>query len=230
MDPQWQMYTDSSSNRTSQYGNGFGAQRSQPPPHSQLTPGSGGQSQQHQAPLGYSYENPLAPGAAAMISKSTSSIPAAKSASMASSPSATPLTQDYLPDPDTIMEDADPYNRAKYPSARPSRQHNRGSSQYLSGDESTASRRYSPMNILSPSLPYHPSPNAAQNSYAVGRASTSSRASPTSNAYSSPPCMFFWSRCSLFRRCSDFTSCVILSLVFCSFHFVCPIRLTLCEN
>lgn len=198
MDPQWQMYTDSSANRAGQFGNGFGGQRSQVAPQSQLAPGSGAQPQQPQAPLGYSYENPQALGAAPTTSKATPSNTAAKSVSVASSPSATPLTQDYLPDPDTLMEDADPYNRAKYPSARTSRQLNRGSSQHISGDESSASRRYSPMNVLSPSLPYHPSPNASQNPHAFGRASASSRASPTSNTFSSPPCTFLPTLLSLF--------------------------------
>ncbi|KAJ9649587.1 dual specificity protein kinase yak1 [Coniosporium tulheliwenetii] len=54
-------------------------------------------------------------------------------------------------DGDVPMEDADPYNKPKYPS-RPNHQH-RHSSQFIQQEDSAAARRYSPMN-LSPSSPY----------------------------------------------------------------------------
>src|SRR5579871_5529421 len=79
-------------------------------------------------------------------------------------------------DGDIAMEDADPY-RPKYPT-RPvhTRQH---SSQQMIQEDSTAARRYSPMN-LSPASPYNTTPaqsmQAVYNSYSPN---TQSRNSPT---------------------------------------------------
>lgn len=85
------------------------------------------------------------------------------------------------------MEDADPYNRMKYPS-RPSHSQ-RPSAQYLGQEDSSAARRYSPMKVLSPSSPYVPSSQqSSQSPYGqYPSQSTSARQSPTrSNHYSTP--------------------------------------------
>ncbi|PGH16674.1 CMGC/DYRK/YAK protein kinase [Helicocarpus griseus UAMH5409] len=182
MDPQWQAYADATSGRPSQYNNGLGGHPPQlTQKYSAASPGSGGQPQQHHAPMGYTYESYQTPGVA---TKAPSGGSTSKTVSMTSSP--THLTAEFTADPDVTMEDADPYNRAKYPT-RPSH-HHRGSS-YLSSEESSAARRYSPMNILSPTLPFNPSPNTAQNTYGYPPASSSSaRPSPArAHTYSSPP-------------------------------------------
>ncbi|EFW16013.1 protein kinase Yak1 [Coccidioides posadasii str. Silveira] len=153
MDPQWPAYSDSAGSRANQFGNGHPSQMSQ----KYTVPGPGAQSQmqQPQAPLGYTYETYQSPTAT-----NPPPLPSnAKSVSMTSSPTATPLTREYI-DPDTPMEDADPYNRSKYPTR--SSQQNRPSSQYLSSEESSVARKYSPMNITSPAVPYNASPNTSQ--------------------------------------------------------------------
>lgn len=181
MEQQYQGYTDAAGNRASQFGNGFEnpAQLSQQ--------GNGGQ-MQHQPPMGYTYESYQPPAAG-------SKVPSNKSVSMTSSPSATPNTRDLIPDVDTPMEDADPYNRSKY-SSRPSH-HHRASSQFLAGEESSsAARKYSPMSVISPTLPFNPSPSTGQTSFGFPSAGqSSSRPSPTgansyssTQAYQSPPC------------------------------------------
>lgn len=181
MDQQWQPYSDSSMGRPGQFNNGH-ATHSQPVPKY-----GGGQPQpQHQLPVGYTYESYQTPGA---VGKAPTTASNSKTVSMASSPSV-PGTREYIPDPDTHMEDADPYNRAKYPTKQG---HTRASSQYLANanEESSAARRYSPMNILSPSLPYNNSgsPSKTQSTYGFPPSgSTSARQSPTRmNNYSSPP-------------------------------------------
>ncbi|OAX83255.1 CMGC/DYRK/YAK protein kinase [Emergomyces africanus] len=188
MDPQWQAYADATSGRSGQFNNGLGGH----PPHQTqkypaTSPGSGGQSQQqqpqqqHQAPMGYTYETYQTPGTSA---KAPSGNSMSKAVSMTSSP--TPLAGEFV-DPDVTMEDADPYNRAKY-ATKPSH-HQRSSSQFLSSEESTAARRYSPMNVISPTQPYTASPNTSQNPYTFPPAgsSTSARPSPTrANTFSSP--------------------------------------------
>lgn len=193
MEPEWQNYTESAGNRAGHFSNGFEGNPSQP----QHTGSGRGQTQQHQAPMGYTYESYQPPGAA---SKVLSSNPAVKSVSMTSSPSSstTPNTRELLHDVDTPMEDADPYNRSKYPTR--STQHHRSSSQFLASEESSAAaRRYSPMNVISPGLPYNPSPTTAQNSYGLPpTGQSSSRPSPASansfssppQSYQSPPCMY----------------------------------------
>jgi dual specificity protein kinase YAK1 len=138
---------------------------------------------QAQPPAGYTYESyqtPITASKAATLSTNS------KSVAMTSSPSATPQNRDYVTDADTPMEDADPYNRSKYPT-RLTHQ-TRPSSQYLPNEESTAARRYSPMNILSPTLPFSSSPTKNQIPYAgPPQGSSSSRQSPTrASAYSSP--------------------------------------------
>lgn len=178
MDSQWQSYGDLSSGHPVHHD----ASTSQNP--YRLNTKYNGQ-QQAQAPAGYTYESYQSPITAAQASSAGSN---SKSVSMASSPAATPHTRDYFTDADTPMEDADPYNRAKYSSKL--NHSTRPSSQYMPTEESSAARRYSPMNIMSPTLPYSSSPTkSGQNPFnAPPSGPSSSRQSPTRNSvYASPP-------------------------------------------
>ncbi|KAI4106876.1 MAG: hypothetical protein LQ339_002848 [Xanthoria mediterranea] len=110
---------------------------------------------------------------------------------MAASPSGTPRTRGYSGDGDVAMEDADPYNRMKYPS-RPTHSH-RSSAQYMSQDDSAAARRYSPMKAATPSnyavSPQQP-PAASNNQYVSQNSSarqSPSRPHPSSQSYYSTP-------------------------------------------
>lgn len=171
MDSGWQPYQDPLMGRPAQLNAGLAA-------HPQQLPSKYGQPPQSQAPVGYTYESFQTPG------KAPSAGPNSKPVSMASSPTATPRTRDYVTDADTTMEDADPYNRAKYSSRQP--QHTRASSQFLSqAEESSAARRYSPMNVLSPPMSYPTSPGKSQG-YGYSP-SAQSRRSPARNEYASPP-------------------------------------------
>lgn len=197
MDPQWQPYKDPLVGRPAQFNNTGLASN----PTSQLPSNYGGQPRLSQAPAGYTYEPFQTPG---IVAKP----PPSKSVSMVSSPTATPHSRDYIADSDAIMEDADPYNRAKYPTR--SNHQSRPSSQYFPTEGSSAARRYSPMNVLSPSLPFNSSPGKPGNSYAFPPAPHSSRQSPTKTAnYSSPPQPFQSPPCKSFRpmqrllRCSS---------------------------
>ncbi|EXJ91229.1 CMGC/DYRK/YAK protein kinase [Capronia coronata CBS 617.96] len=77
---------------------------------------------------------------------------------------------------DVPMEDADPYNRTKYPT-RPAHQH-RPSSQYV-GEASTAAQRYSPMNAQPTNTSYASSPKLpSQNNFPYLNQPQSSRQSP----------------------------------------------------
>jgi len=89
---------------------------------------------------------------------------------------------------DVHMEDADPYNRSKYPS-RPSHHHHRLSAQYM--QESPAAQRYSPMN-LSTTQAHLSSPKSQQtSSFNYNIHTPTSRQSPTrtysSDRYGEPP-------------------------------------------
>ncbi|KAI9372749.1 kinase-like domain-containing protein [Aspergillus egyptiacus] len=180
MDSQWQSYRDPLAGRPTQFNNNGLASNPNP---QQLPSKYGGQPQPSQPPVGYTYEPFQTPGVAA---KPSSIATNSKSASMASSTTATPRTGSYVPDADTTMEDADPYNRAKYPSR--SNHQGRPSSQYFPSETSSAARRYSPMNVLSPTLPYNSSPGKSSNSYAFPPAQNQPGQSPTRTAnYSSPP-------------------------------------------
>ncbi|MCJ1289452.1 dual specificity protein kinase yak1 [Xylographa carneopallida] len=141
------------------------------PQHSRNYSASGSQQQQQQQPsTGFNYDN--------YQTSQTATVPS-QSQSSAASPATTPLVKhEYTDDGDIAMEDADPYNRMKYPS-RPSHSH-RVSSQYLSQDDSTAAKRYSPMNALPPASPYAASPQQATHpAYnAYGPPSGSARQSP----------------------------------------------------
>jgi len=101
---------------------------------------------------------------------------------MDSTPSQTPRLNDYNGEADVPMEDADPYNRSKYPS-RPA--HQRGSSmQYSVHQVSSAAQRYSPMDMLSPVGTYGSSPKSqSQNSFPYQPQSPTTRQSPTRQAY-----------------------------------------------
>ncbi|RAK96996.1 putative protein kinase Yak1 [Aspergillus ibericus CBS 121593] len=180
MDSQWQPYQDPLMGHPAQFNNGL---TSNP---QQLASKYGAQPQHSQPPVGYSYEPFQAPGTTV---KPPSIAPNSRTVSMASSPAATPRSRDYVTDADTTMEDADPYNRAKY-STRPT-QHSRPSSQYFPNEESSAARRYSPMNVLSPSLSFNASPGKSHNSYAFPPGPNQPRRSPTrGSTYASPPQAF----------------------------------------
>lgn len=174
MESQWQSYDHSSGhhdNSTSQN------------PYRQNANYNGQPSAQ--APAGYTYESYQSPITAVQATAGGSG---AKSLSMAVSPAAAPHSRDYFTDADTPMEDADPYNRAKYSSRL--NQTTRPSSQYMPTEESSAARRYSPMNIMSPTLPYASSPTKpGQNPFnASSSGPSSSRQSPTrASVYASPP-------------------------------------------
>lgn len=162
MDQNWQPYTDvAAASRQGRY--------------PQTAQQSANGSAQHQPQSGYSYE-----------AYQTPSVPS-QPQSMAVSPIGTPRTRAYSGDGDVAMEDADPYNRMKYPS-RPTHSQ-RPSTQYLGQEDSSAARRYSPMKALSPSSPYAPSSQQSnQSPYGhYPSQSTSARQSPTrSNHYSTP--------------------------------------------
>ncbi|EEH35443.2 serine/threonine-protein kinase ppk15 [Paracoccidioides lutzii Pb01] len=187
MDPQWQAYADATSGRPGQFNNGLGGghahQLTQKYPA--VNPGNGTQSQQHQAqaPTGYTYESYQTPGTAPKAP--SGNLTTSKTVSMTSSPA--PLVTDDFRDTDVTMEDADPYNRTKYPT-RPTHHHH-SSLQLLSSEESSAARRYSPMNVITPSVPYNSSPNTSQNPYTYHPAgSSNNRPSPTrASTFSSPP-------------------------------------------
>ncbi|KAL2838421.1 kinase-like domain-containing protein [Aspergillus pseudodeflectus] len=181
MDHQWQAYKDPLAGRPAQFNNT--GLTSNPNPQ-QMPSKYGTQPQPSQPPVGYTYETFQTPG---ITAKPPSAATTSKTVSLASSPTtATPQSRDYVTDADTTMEDADPYNRAKYPT-RPNH-HSRPSSQYFPSEGSSAARRYSPMNVLSPTLPYNSSPGKSGNSYGFPPAPNQSRQSPTrTSTYSSPP-------------------------------------------
>lgn len=113
----------------------------------------------------------------------------ANSAAVAMNSNAGLQPQDYAQNGgnDVQMEDADPYNRAKYPS-RPTH-HHRLSSHFI---ESSAAQRYSPMNATPSTTQYISSPKSQQGSFPYNTQQTpSSRQSPTRNysndRYGEPP-------------------------------------------
>ncbi|KAJ5142942.1 uncharacterized protein N7515_001729 [Penicillium bovifimosum] len=176
MDPGWQPYQDPMMGHPPQFNTALAS-------HPQQLTSKYGQPPQSQPPAGYTYEPFQTPSTAP---KAPSTGTNSKTVSMASSPTATPRTRDYVTDADTTMEDADPYNRAKYPS-RPN--HNRASSQFLNqAEESSAARRYSPGNVLSPPMSYPTSPGKSQGTYGFPSApQIASRRSPSKPEYASPP-------------------------------------------
>ncbi|KAI9846777.1 MAG: dual specificity protein kinase yak1 [Sclerophora amabilis] len=176
---QWQAYSDVPPSRQSRYGNGSSQGVSQPQPREL----NNGMAQQHQPPAGFSYE-------AYQTSTNTS-----HPQSLASSPTGTPRDRpgDNDGDGDVAMQDADPYNRNKYP-VRPGHQRHlsgtgsRSAAQYTPYDEPSTARRYSPMDTLTPSSPYQASPHQHGRTPSTGYTSQaqSNRQSPTRpTAYSS---------------------------------------------
>ncbi|KAF7718078.1 Serine/threonine-protein kinase [Penicillium ucsense] len=179
----WQPYQDPMMGQPPAQFNGLASH-----PPQQLSTKYGQPPAQAQPPMGYTYEHYQTPGTSSKPPSAHAAHPGSKPASMASSPTATPRSRDYVTDTDTTMEDADPYNRAKYPS-RPAH-HSRASSQFLSqAEESSAARRYSPMNVLSPPMSYPTSPGKTQGTYdSSPSASTQARRSPARAVnYVSPP-------------------------------------------
>ena len=163
MNQDWQSSGSSSMNHTERFGSGF---QSAP---LQAGRGTNGQYQQQQSSA-YNYEAyPSGPSASNGLS-------------MASTPSATPQSNDYSTEADVPMEDADPYNRSKYPS-RPI--HQRGSStSQLAYQGSSAAQRYSPMDMLSPSGAHAASPKSqSQNSFSYHAQTPGSRQSPPRQQY-----------------------------------------------
>ena len=166
MEPQWQHHPDMAANRHGRYSQANSQQPSKEPSSSSVP--------QQPPPSGFSYETYQTPA-----------VPSHPH-SIAASPIGTPQARPYNNGGDVAMEDADPYNRMKYPS-RPNHQH-RVSGQYLSQEDSAAARRYSPMKALSPSSPYAASPHQPSQPLYVSYPSqnTSARQSPTRpNLYSS---------------------------------------------
>ena len=161
MDQHWQEYSDMATNRQGRY------------PTSAQQQQSNGSAQLPQPQSGYGYE-----------AYQTPSIPS-QPQSMGVSPIGTPHTRGYASgDGDVAMEDADPYNKMKYPS-RPSH-HSRPSGQYLGQEESLAARRYSPMKTT-PSSPYTPQ-QSHQGSYShYSTQNSSARQSPTRSSHFSTP-------------------------------------------
>ena len=167
MDQQWQPYSDVTGSRQARY--------TQSNAQQQTRDTSNGLAQHQAPPSGFSYE-----------AYQTPSLPSHPQ-SMATSPIGTPHSRAYSGDGDVAMEDADPYNRMKYPS-RPNHQH-RSSGQYVKQEDSSAARRYSPMKALSPSSQYATSPQQPNpGSYgSYSSQNVSARQSPTrSNPYATP--------------------------------------------
>ena len=154
-----------SGNQQARYGNATAS-------HSRNYSGSG----QHQPMVGVGYD-----------AYHTPTLPSNPQAT-ATSPEEAPHKQEFNHDDgDIAMEDADPYNRMKYPS-RPNH-YQRPSQQYLSHEDSAAARRYSPMTTLSPTTPYASTPQQlAHSTYSAYHSQNhSARQSPTrSNVYSTP--------------------------------------------
>lgn len=151
-----------SNSQQARYGHGLPSQ------HTRNYSGSGSQAQ-----TGFNYE-----------SFQTPTVPS-NTQSASTTPASSTRKQEFSHDDgDVTMEDADPYNRMKYPS-RPNHAH-RPSGQYLSHEDSAAARRYSPMNTFSPTSSYGGSPQqSTHNAYLPPN--HSARQSPTrSNPYSTP--------------------------------------------
>ena len=185
MDSQWQPYADMAG-RQARYSSISNPQQQQQ--QQQQRDLNDGSTQSHQPSSAFGYE-----------AYQTPSVPSHPQ-SMATSPIGTPRIRGYAGDGDVAMEDADPYNRMKYPS-RPSHSH-RSSAQYISQEDSSAARRYSPMKAVTPSSHYAASPQqSSQSSYGPYMSqSASARQSPTrsqpystpSQSYYSTPSMPLW--------------------------------------
>ena len=162
MDETWHNYPTASGHRQSQGSSG--------PPQQQQRESRNGSSHRPQPSSGLAYEAYHAPP--------TSSYPQDTAMS-------TPRSRAYSGDQDVSMEDADPYNRTKYPSRSG---HQRRPSAYLANEDSSAARRYSPMKALSPGGQYSNPQTPQQANYnSYNSPAVSARQSPTrSNHYSTP--------------------------------------------
>ena len=182
MDQQWQPYTETAGSRQPRYSQSTPQQQSR-------EPAPGPAQQQHAPTSSLNYE-----------AYQTPSLPSHPH-SIAASPITTPQTKTFSGDGDVPMEDADPYNRMKYPS-RPNHQH-RASGQYLSQEDSAAARRYSPMKTLSPSSPYAASPHQPNQPYSSYTSqNTSARQSPTrTNHFAGQSQNYYTSPCKLYHPC-----------------------------
>lgn len=117
--------------------------------------------------------------------------------SMATTPASSRREEYTIDDGDVAMEDADPYNRMKYQS-RPNHAHQR--SQHLPAEESSAARRYSPMNTFSPTSPHGgSSPQQSGHTYnAYTPTSHSARQSPSrGHSYTTPSSQYYPQNCKL---------------------------------
>ncbi|KAI9828043.1 MAG: dual specificity protein kinase yak1 [Thelocarpon impressellum] len=174
---QWQQaYSDTPASRQS-------TQARTTPQHQAREQQMGG-NQHQQPPAGFSYEpyqaSPSAP----------------RSQSLASTPATTSLSRgpDHNGDGDVPMQDADPYNRMKYPSRSNPAQHQHTASQggvpgqFAAQEDAPATHRYSPMDTLSPTSPYAQPANPGSYASYPPQQSQDSRQSPTraANAYTSP--------------------------------------------
>lgn len=113
---------------------------------------------------------------------------AANNVSVSSTPASTSHSHNYSSEGDVPMEDADPYNRTKYPS-RPANQH-RTSSQYIGHEGSAAAQRYSPLNMLNAGGQFAPSPKSqsqSQTGYTYQSQTPRSRQSPTRQSHFGSP-------------------------------------------
>lgn len=169
MESQWTAYTDQPSNRQARYA-----------PQDVNTPQQASRDTTAQGMMKQEAYTPSIPSRAASMQLNSPAGQHGRSA-------------DYNGDGDgdVPMEDADPYNKAKYPS-RPMHQQ-RHSQQFIQQEESAAARRYSPMN-LSPTSPYISSPQPpGANSYGnFSPQAPGSRQSPSkSNPYISPPQSYY---------------------------------------
>ena len=152
------------------------------PQHTRSTSGSSLHQQQHQQPSAYGFEALQNP-----------SLPPNPQQNHGAPPQSARKPEFGLDDGDIAMEDADPYNRMKYPSRT---SHSQRPSQYLAQDDSTstAARRYSPMNTFSPTSPYvASSPQQSNHAYnAYTPQNQSARQSPNrGNPYSTPSTQYY---------------------------------------
>jgi dual specificity protein kinase YAK1 len=176
---QWQQFSESGGSSRRYNGN---PPPSQQPPMSrdyngnaQAYNGNANTQAQPQPPAGFAYEQ---------YQGALSAHPQ----SLTASPTATPQMRDG--NGDVAMQDAgDPYSGMKYPMRPHHQQHLSGSrtaSHHSTHEPSAAAQRYSPMETLSPSLPYAPQ----QGQYS----SQGNRQSPTRAGHFSSPTSYYTSR------------------------------------
>jgi hypothetical protein len=125
-------------------------------------------------------------------------------------------------DGDVPMEDADSY-KLKYNASRGANHQHRHSQQFLQQEESTAARRYSPMN-LSPTSPFSGNPQQGGQAYTSFTPNAqSNRGSPTrNNPYMSPPNSYYSppGKSGAGTKSSSFICHLLMSLP-CSFPAAC---------